>query len=360
MGPAAVNNGQQQEQPRFGQQSGKFSLDAMLQDKFNQLDLDGNGVLEVPELKSVAQWFWSQSHQGEKPTSQQAERQLNKLSMRAQRLGGKIDFAHFSQFLKSAAEIGRCNDQGFRDSIVRELKGSTAALSSLVQLVTGNPQQTEVKNALHTLGRSLYSLTTGIENPSCETRSTSAVRDAESAVEQINWLIGTQKYSSDHLEDVAFNESYTHILNEMQGLDWQHLATNNLDQLYEPLYKLTIISLNICEECTGSSNTAPMQDWMKQPQVQQVQQVPQQNQNKLTALFNNPKPSPSPQQAPQQEEIQPFVMSPSPTPQHNGESSQVMGFDQNQTPPPAHNQSNVQSMVQGFSPDDDDLEEEWA
>ena len=86
MGPAAVNNGQQQEQPRFGQQSGKFSLDAMLQDKFNQLDLDGNGVLEVPELKSVAQWFWSQSHQGEKPTSQQAERQLNKLSMRFVRL----------------------------------------------------------------------------------------------------------------------------------------------------------------------------------------------------------------------------------------------------------------------------------
>ena len=146
----------------------------------------------------------------------------------------------------------------------------------------------------------------------------------------------------------------------MQGLDWQHLATNNLDQLYEPLYKLTIISLNICEECTGSSNAAPVQDWMKQPQVQQVQQVPQQNQNKLTALFNNPKPSPSPQQAPQQEEVQQFVMSPSPTPQHNGESSQVMGFDQNQTPPPAHNQSNVQSMVQGFSPDDDDLEEEWA
>merc|ERR1712010_426574 len=41
------------------------------QKKFNELDADGNGVLEGPELFGLSEWVWSSFHPGGQPMSEE-------------------------------------------------------------------------------------------------------------------------------------------------------------------------------------------------------------------------------------------------------------------------------------------------
>ena len=74
--------------------------------KWDQLDADGNGVLEGDELNGLAEWVWTAFHPGGKPISAREKAKMTrKLSKRIAQTG-QMTFDDFQVwFTKTCAEI---------------------------------------------------------------------------------------------------------------------------------------------------------------------------------------------------------------------------------------------------------------
>ena len=77
--------------------------------KFNELDADGNGVLEGNELNELTMWSWAQFHPGGVPLTEEAKMvQSAKLIKKLDTNGdGMMDFDEFSGWFRRATIFGQ-------------------------------------------------------------------------------------------------------------------------------------------------------------------------------------------------------------------------------------------------------------
>jgi len=76
--------------------------------KFDQFDVDGNGLLEGDELVSIGEWLWSSFHAGEEASEKKKEAEGLKLLYRQDENGdGVLSFDEFEGCFRKtcAAEV---------------------------------------------------------------------------------------------------------------------------------------------------------------------------------------------------------------------------------------------------------------
>lgn len=76
--------------------------------KFDQFDVDGNGLLEGDELVNIGEWLWSSFHAGEEASEKKKEAEGLKLLYRQDENGdGVLSFDEFEGWFRKtcAAEV---------------------------------------------------------------------------------------------------------------------------------------------------------------------------------------------------------------------------------------------------------------
>ena len=105
--------------------------------KFNELDADGNGVLEGNELNDLTMWSWAQFHPGGVPLTEEAQTvQSAKLIKKLDTNGdGMMDFDEFSGWFRRATIFGQRYEAKHAEDRLQDEEGTldTEAASSIVE-----------------------------------------------------------------------------------------------------------------------------------------------------------------------------------------------------------------------------------